>query len=203
MIGCFTGCRTRRYLDGKQRIEAKSFKYIVTDDSNRFKLSSSDDYPQEFTVKPHSEYLAILWFESEGNEKFPVPLIWDNTRYPRLIFICPCCESKRLFLYGASNGWACRKCLNLHYSVQSMATEERLRKRIRKLRRSIWGVSASMDTFEKSYPFGKPKLVRHKQFNEAVEKLNKIEERYFVFVEARFTILDRKIDALAKEVELI
>ncbi|PMG51488.1 hypothetical protein BCU91_16510 [Shewanella sp. 10N.286.52.B9] len=200
MIGCFTGHRTRRYIDSKQRIEAKSFKPFIKEHSKRFKLDSPDKYPQEFTIKSHSELLTVLWFESEGNENFPVPLVWDNTKYPRLIFLCPCCESKRLYLYGASNGWACRKCLNLHYSVQSMTTEERLRKRIRKLRRLIWGANASMDTFDRSYACGKPRLVRHKQFIDDVVKLNQLEDRYLELVEKRFSKLEVRITELMREV---
>lgn len=199
MSGCFASVRTRRYIEGKQRIDAKGFKACITDFGSKFTFNS-DKYPSQFTISKHDDYAAIAWFESAKYPLFPVPLIWDNTRYPRLIFICPCCELKRLYLYGVPNGWACRHCIGLHYSVQSMGTEERLRKRIRKIRRKIWGDNASMDTFEMSYPFGKPKGVSFDKFCNAVQLLNSVEVRYLRLAEKRFLTLDAKISKLAVQV---
>lgn len=196
MIGCFIGVRTRNYIDGKQRIDAKDFKVCITDFGSKFSFKS-DKYPNQFTISKHDDYAAIAWFEPVNFPAFPVPLIWDNTRYPRLIFICPCCEHKRLYLYGAHNGWACRECLSLHYSVQSMGAEERLQKRVLKLRRSIWGDKAFMDTLETSYPVGKPKGVSYKKFNHAVQVLNDVEIRHLRLVEKRFAALYAKISKLS------
>lgn len=203
MVGCFVGNRTRRYIDHQQRIEAKMFNPVISDTDTRFQLRCSDKFPQIFSVTKHEDFAAVLRFEIQDADSFPVPLRWDNTRYPRLIFICPCCCEKRLYLYGASNGWACRKCLKLSYGVQSMGTEDRLRKRIRKLRRSIWGEDVSLDTFERSYPFSKPKRKRIDNFYDEVEKLNQIEDRYLKLVEQRFIRLDKVINALAGKVNLI
>ncbi|MCL1036465.1 hypothetical protein L2750_04775 [Shewanella submarina] len=187
----------------QQRIEAKTFKTAVSHKGQRCKLNCSDKFPQIFTVAAHAEYAAVLWFESQDYDNFPVPLLWDNTRYPRLVFLCPSCCKKRLHLYGAANGWACRVCLKLHYSVQSMGTEERLRKRIRKQRKAIWGADASLDTLEWSYPFDKPKRARRQKFADAVYKLNKAELSYLECFEQRFVRLSKRIGVLAKEVDLI
>ena len=42
-------------------------------------------------------------------------------------FCCPACKKRFAVLYFASNAFACRKCLNLAYTSQSMSPVRRLR----------------------------------------------------------------------------
>lgn len=180
MSGCFTGVRTRRYIESKPRLEAKSFKPFLPYMGRTLTIKHPINAPKRFTLEQHKEYAGVLWFDVEGSERFPVPLQWDNTRYPRLIFICPCCANKRLYLYPASNGWACRKCLGLHYACQSESTMDRLGRAIRKRRRIIWGKDAEPSLFENSFPI-KPKGRHYRTFESDFIKLVKVEDAYNVY----------------------
>ncbi|WP_412502998.1 hypothetical protein [Shewanella chilikensis] len=169
--------RSRRYIESKQRLEAKLFKPYLSYVGNSFTIEHQINAPKHFTLELHEDYAAVLWFDIEGDQRFPVPLQWDNTRYPRLIFICPCCANKRLYLYAASNGWACRECLGLHYACQSETPIDRLSRAIRKRRRLIWGKDAELSLFEESYPI-KPKGRHYRTFESDFQKLAKVETAY-------------------------
>lgn len=169
--------RSRRYIESKQRLEAKLFKPFLSYVGNSFTIEQQINAPKRFTLELHEDYAAVLWFDIEGAQRFPVPLQWDNTRYPRLIFICPCCANRRLYLYAASNGWACRECLGLHYACQSEAPIDRLSRAIRKRRRLIWGGDAELSLFERSFP-DKPKGKHHLTFEAEFQKLKILESKH-------------------------
>lgn len=164
--------RSRNYVGGKTKLAAKIFKPFLEHTNTPLSLAHELSCPKDFTIEPHNDYAAIAWFQLAGELRFPVPLQWDNTRYPRLIFICPCCVKKRLYLYGTKNSWACRECLGLHYRCQSEAPLERLTRATIKQRKQIWGDKAEQDLLSYSCPI-KPKgrhwVKFHKDFNRVIK----------------------------------
>ncbi len=126
-------------------------------------------------------------------QRFPVPLNWDNTRYPRLIFICPCCVKKRLNLYGAKNGCACRECLGLHYRCQSEAPLERLTRATIKQRKQIWGDKAEQDLLSYSCPI-KPKGRHSIKFARDYQRLDKVEVQRFELLRTYLKSIKSNLD---------
>lgn len=122
-------------------------------------------------------------------------MIFRGDYHPRLIFICPCCLKKRLYLYGAKNGWACRECLGLHYRCQSEAPLERLIRATRKQRRQIWGEKADQDLLSYSCPI-KPKGRHSIKFARDFKRLDKVEVQ-------RLELLTLQIDRMMIQVDKI
>lgn len=179
--GCWVSrTQVRRYVENYPKLAAKLFKPLLAELGKRFSINAKFKAPSQFTLELHQNYAAIIWFDLDGSERFPVPLVWDTPRYPRLIFICPCCLQKRLYLYGVPNGWACRECLGLHYACQSEAPIDRLSRAIRKRRRVIWGNDAVQSLFEVSLPI-KPKGSHYRTFERDFTKLVKVEDAYNVY----------------------
>lgn len=170
--------RSRSYVDGKIKLPAKIFKPYLEHTNRPLSLEHQLKLPKNFTIESHDHYDAIAWFNIDDDQRFPVPLNWDNTRYPRLIFICPCCVKKRLNLYGAKNGWACRECLGLHYRCQSEAPLERLTRATIKQRKQIWGDKAEQDLLSYSCPI-KPKGRHSIKFARDYQRLDKVEVQRF------------------------
>ncbi len=114
--------------------------------------------------------------------------MWDDTRYPRVTIICPCCTKKRLRLYGAVNGWAFRECLDLSYRCQSESPLQRLTRATRKQRKQIWGKQADQDILSASHPI-KPKGKHTAKFARGFKRLDRLEAR-------RLALLDVQIGSL-------
>ncbi|MCD8476367.1 MAG: hypothetical protein LRY40_08805 [Shewanella fodinae] len=109
-----------------------------------------------------------------------LPVIYYLEQLFRLIFICPCCANKRLYLYAASNGWACRECLGLHYACQSEAPMDRLAVRLESAGVSYGEKQAEPSLFEDSFPI-KPKGKHQRSFAQEYQKLVRAESAYNVF----------------------
>ena len=77
-------------------------------------------------------------------------------------------NKKRQHLYAVKNAYACRECLGLHYASQSERPQERLMRRIRKLRKELWGYDWPdvNNMFEQVDYWPKPKWMRWKTFKQ-------------------------------------
>ncbi|WP_445774288.1 hypothetical protein [Shewanella sp.] len=185
--------RSRSYVDGKIKLPAKIFKPYLEHTNRPLSLEHQLKLPKNFTIESHDHYDAIAWFNIDDDQRFPVPLNWDNTRYPRLIFICPCCVKKRLNLYGAKNGWACRECLGLHYRCQSEAPLERLTRATIKQRKQIWGDKAEQDLLSYSCPI-KPKGRHSIKFARDYQRLDKVEVQRFELLRTYLKSIKSNLD---------
>lgn len=184
--------RSRSYVDGKIKLPAKIFKPYLEHTNRPLSLEHQLKFPKDFTIESHDHYDAMVWFKLCDGQRFPVPLNWDNTRYPRLIFICPCCVKKRLNLYGAKNGWACRECLGLSYRCQSEATLERLTRATIKQRKQIWGDNAEQDLLSYCCPV-KPKNRHTIKFIRDYKRLGKVECQRFTLLQQVFNKLTNRL----------
>lgn len=180
--------RVRAYLDSRPSIQAKDLKPYVGKYGLELILTHDKNYPTHCKVTDDEHFASVLMFANTEYDYFPAPLVWDNTRYPRVIFVCPCCTKKRLRLYGAVNGWACRECLGLSYRCQSEAPLERLTRATRKQRMQIWGEKADQDLLSASYPI-KPKGRHAAKFARDFKRSDKVETR-------RLELLSQKINRM-------
>ena len=82
--------------------------------------------------------------------------------------------------------YACRECTNLSYASQSEGKQDRLARRIRKLRTNLWVSSAEINNLvESTMYFQKPKYMKWKSFEVKRDKILSIERQYWSLCEIR------------------
>ena len=105
----------------------------------------------------------------------PFRLRVEATRQPfggfRWWFVCPECGSRRtkVYLSGAATRVACRVCLRLHYTSQSLSMAERWRHRARLLFRRA-GCHIDDDFYYK------PKWMRWATFHRLIDEAEELED---------------------------
>jgi DNA-directed RNA polymerase subunit RPC12/RpoP len=113
-----------------------------------------------------------------------IALKLDNRSASKKLYItCPYCQEQRQHLYVIKTAYVCRKCIGLHYVSQSERPQERLIRRIRKLRKDLWGHGHDYpeinNMFENVQYWPKPKGMRWKTFEQKRNKLTELENRYW------------------------
>ena len=120
--GCFKGKhRTRDYTAEYWRISAISFKPIFKAELGQYVFISGilSKHHQRYKVIWVDDGLAVVEFCFD-RKKLSVSLVLDNrSASNKLYIVCPHCKTRRQHLYAASNTYACRGCLKLHYLSQS------------------------------------------------------------------------------------
>ena len=160
-MACFVNIyQTRTYTGEYYRIYAKWFKRLLREPAHNkkageFELNYSWLSPEhsKFKLYECEEYPRVMLFEING-KKIPVPLQTDNrSASNKLYLICPYCEQQRQHLFVMKYGFSCRDCAKLHYASQSEGYSDRLARKIRKLRKRIWGNTYHdiNNLFEQSY----------------------------------------------------
>lgn len=174
--------RTRRYTGEYPRISAKSLKGLLQSPLGSYSLA----YPNlpsclnRFTLKEHELGVRYLEFETEKHTLEIGLICCNKSASSKLYLTCPFCQTNRQNLYIFKNGLACRQCLNLHYPSQSERKLERIGRRIRKLRRTLWGNMVDLDNlFELSSYFPKPKYMRWKTFEQKRNVIINLESEYW------------------------
>ena len=195
--GCFYGHRrTRDYTTEYCRIPAIAFKsllraklgtYTFTGDQlseqhKRFNLvaTSNDHVTVQFIIDRKIVTLYLIQDERSASNK--------------LYIICPHCKTRRQHLYAASNTYACRGCLRLHYPSQSERANVRLRRKMRNKRIKIWGEGWPHVTnlFKNVHSWPKPKGLHWKTFTKGLDELDKLERQYWPNVQMQLDILLKK-----------
>tara|TARA_R110000803_G_C11820229_1_gene301837 strand:+ start:122 stop:538 length:417 start_codon:yes stop_codon:yes gene_type:complete len=122
-----------------------------------------------------------------SRKKISVPLQTDSRSVSNKVYlICPCCVKQRQHLYMLKKLYACRECTNLSYASQSEGKQDRLARRIRKLRTNLWGSSAEINNLvESTMYFQKPKYMKWKSFEVKRDKILSIERQYWSLCEIR------------------
>lgn len=173
----------RAYTSEYHRIHANVFKSLLTQPLGRYSLNSdhlSDDH-QKLVLKENENGVRYVTF-TINDKPHKIALILDNSSASNKLYItCPYCQKQRQSLYAIKYAYGCRECIGLHYASQSERPQERLMRRIRKLRKELWGYDwpEVNSMFEQVSYWPKPKWMRWKTFNEKRNKITELEKRYW------------------------
>jgi hypothetical protein len=181
--------QTRAYTGEYHRIHANVFKTLLTEPLGSYLINSehlSDDH-KKLTLKEIENGVRYVTFTING-KAHEIALKLDNRSASNKLYItCPYCQKQRQSLYAIKNAYACRKCIGLHYASQSERPQERLMRRIRKLRKELWGYDWPdiNNMFESVHYWPKPKWMRWKRFEQKRNKITALEKRYWPMVDAQ------------------
>lgn len=175
--------RTRAYTSEYHRIHANVFKQLLTKPLGSYSINS------DFLLDGHK---GLKLEESENGTRYltfvindkphQIVLKIDNRSVSNKLYItCPYCQNQRQHLYAIKHAYACRQCINLHYASQSERPQERLMRRIRKLRRELWGNDWPNvnNMFEQVTYWPKPKWMRWKKFEQKRIKIIELDKQYW------------------------
>lgn len=196
--GCFYGkSRRRAYTTEYCRISAIAFKPLLKDKSGYYTLTSdqlSDQHKQFELIWGGDDHVVVQF--TIDQKKITLHLIQDErSASNKLYIICPHCHTRRQHLYAATNTYACRGCLRLHYPSQSERKNVRLRRKMRNKRIKIWGEDWPHVTnlFENAHSWPKPKGLHWKTFFKGLDELAQLEIKYWPNARSQFDkMLKRK-----------
>jgi hypothetical protein len=175
--------QTRAYTGEYHRISAKTFKNLLTVPFGSYSLNAdflSSDH-QEFKLTALECGVRLMTF-TINDKPHKIALKRDNRSASNKLYItCPYCQKQRQSLYAIKYAYACRQCIGLHYASQSERPQERLMRRIRKLRKELWGYDWPdvNNMFENIYYWPKPKWMRWKTFEQKRNNITELENRYW------------------------
>ncbi|WP_176474628.1 hypothetical protein [Pseudoalteromonas sp. HM-SA03] len=180
----FGRVKTRQYTVEYPKLCANSFKPLLKLPLGKYCLTSqSNSRPIE--LKETSSGIRFVSLEHESGELQLGLITCERSASKKLYITCPYCQTKRQHLYQCKSGYACRTCLKLHYASQSERKKDRLARRIRKLRRAIWGdINDIYNLTESAMYFSKPKYKRWDKFEQEKEKVLELEKQYWQLSEA-------------------
>jgi hypothetical protein len=109
----------------------------------------------------------------------------------KLYITCPYCQKPRQHLYAIKYAYGCRQCIGLHYASQSERPQERLKRRIRKLRKELWGYDWPdvNNMFEQVVYWPKPKWMRWKTFEKKRNQITELEKRFWPMADAQIKVM--------------
>jgi len=177
--------QTRAYTSEYHRLHANVFKHLLTAD-----LGNSDSLSinhNNFTLEENKNGIRYVTFII-NDKPHHVALKLDNSSASNKLYLaCPYCQKQRQSLYAIKTAYACRQCIGLHYASQSERPQERLMRRIRKLRKELWGYNWPdvNNMFEQVTYWPKPKWMRWKTFEQKRNKITELEKQYWPMVETK------------------
>jgi hypothetical protein len=186
----FGRARKRPYTSEYQRIPAIIFKPLLKAKLGQYTISGDNlgEQHKQFELIETARKTKVAQFNI-NNQKLQMALIQDHSSASNKLYItCPCCQTKRQHLYAVKNAYACRECLGLHYAAQAERPRDRLMRKIRKKRKSIWGADwpELNNMFAHSQYWSKPKGLHWEKFFKAKEELYQLEIKYWPLVELHF-----------------
>ncbi len=179
--------QTRAYTGEYHRICAKSFKNLLTVPLGSYSFNA------DFLRTEHQKFkLTVLECGVRmmtfiiNDKPHKIALILDNRSASNKLYItCPYCQKQRQSLYAIKYAFGCRQCIGLHYASQSERPNERLMRRIRKLRKELWGYDWPdvNNMFENVRYWPKPKRIHWKTFEPKRNKITELEKKYWPMVD--------------------
>jgi len=131
--------QSRTYTGEYHRINASVFKSLLTKPLGSYSINAehlSHDH-KKLTLKENKNAVRYVSFIINDKPHL-IALKLDNRSISNKLYItCPYCQKQRQSLYAIKYAYACRQCIGLHYATQSERPQERLMRRIRKLRKTI------------------------------------------------------------------
>jgi hypothetical protein len=173
----------RAYTGEYHRIHANIFKSLLTKPLGSYLLNSDylSDEHRKLALTENENGVRYITFNI--NEKpHQIGLKLDNSSASNKLYItCPYCQKQRQQLYAIKYAYGCRQCIGLCYASQSERPKERLMRRIRKLRKELWGDDwpAVNNMFEQVAYWPKPKWMRWKKFEQKRNKITELEKQYW------------------------
>jgi hypothetical protein len=186
--------QARAYTGEYHRINAKVFKSLLTTPLGRYSISSEhlSDNHKKLDLKENKNGVRYITFTINDKPHHIVLKLDNRSASNKLYITCPYCQKQRQNLYAVKNAYGCRQCLGLHYASQSERPHERLMRRIRKLRKELWGYDwpEVNNMFENIYYWPKPKWMRWKTFEQKRDKITELEKKYWPFVDSQIEKLN-------------
>jgi len=185
--------QTRAYTGEYHRIHANVFKQLLTKPLGNYSLNSDylSDEHQKLKLSGLDCGVRLMTFIIK-DKQHKIALILDNRSVSNKLYItCPYCQKQRQSLYAIKYAYGCRQCIGLHYASQSERPSERLMRRIRKLRKELWGYDWPdvNNMFEQVSYWPKPKWMRWKTFEQKRGKITELEKRYWPMAVAQMDSL--------------
>ncbi|TYK66486.1 hypothetical protein [Colwellia echini] len=173
----------RSYTSDYPRINAKVFKSLLTDPLGSYSINSEylSDNHRELILKENTNGVRYVTF-TINDKPHTIALKLDKRSASNKLYItCPYCQKQCQHLYAIKYAYACRQCIGLHYVCQSERPNERLMRRIRKLRKELWGYDwpEVNNMFKHVIYWPKPKWMRWKTFEQKRAKIIELEEQYW------------------------
>jgi len=161
--------QTRTYTSEYHRIHANVFKTLLTKPLGNYSITSDglSNEHQTFKLTTLECGVRLTTFVINDNPHKIALIIDKRSASNKLYITCPYCHKQRQSLYAIKYAYGCLQCISLHYASPSERPNERLMRRIRKLRKELWGYDWPdvNNMFENVYYWPKPKWMRWKTFN--------------------------------------
>ena len=175
--------QTRAYTGEYHSINANIFKPLLTKPLGKYTVSSDylSDNHRQIILKENKNGVSYITF-TINDKPHQIGLILDNRSVSNKLYItCLYCQKQRQSLYAVKNAYSCRQCLGLHYASQRERPTDRLMRRVRKLRKELWGYDWPdvNNMFEQVSYWPKPKWMRWKTFEQKRNKITELEKRYW------------------------
>tara|TARA_R110001592_G_scaffold360339_1_gene668549 strand:+ start:4843 stop:5463 length:621 start_codon:yes stop_codon:yes gene_type:complete len=175
--------QTRAYTSEYHRIHANVFKLLLTKSLGSYSLNTEHLSNEHQKLELSENKNGVRYITFIINEKpHHIALKLDNRSASNKLYItCPYCQKQRQSLYAIKTAYACRQCIGLHHASQSERPQERLMRRIRKLRVALWGTNHPNinSMFENIRYWPKPKGMRWKTFEQKRDKITELENKYW------------------------
>jgi hypothetical protein len=199
--------QTRAYTSEYHRIHANVFKPLLTRGLGCYSFDS------EFFGEQHSKMkltetksgIRIVTFLINDRAHKMALMLDHRSASAKLYITCPYCQRQRQHLYALKYAYSCRQCIGLHYASQSERPQERLMRRIRKLRKGLWGADWPdvNNMFEEVAHWPKPKWMRWQLFEKKRNEITKLEHKYWpMFVTQMKTTFDSHFIEDSKKMSL-
>jgi hypothetical protein len=175
--------QNRAYTCEYHRIHANIFKSLLTKPIGSYSLNSdylSDEHRKLALTENENSFRFITFTINEKPHQIALKL--DHSSASNKLYMnCPYCQKQRQHLYAIKYAFGCRQCIGLHYASQSERPQERLMRRIRKLRVELWGNDWPdvNNMFEQVAYWPKPKWARWKTFGQKRNKIIELEKKYW------------------------
>jgi hypothetical protein len=175
--------QTRAYTAEYHRIHANLFKPLLTKSLGGYSINSEylSNNHRKLVLKENKNGVRHVTFII-NDKPHQITLKLDSRSASKKLYItCPYCQKQRQHLYAVKNAYSCRACLDLQYASQSERPQERLMRRIRKLRVELWGYDWPdvNNMFEQVYYWPKPKWMRWKTFEQKRNTITELENQYW------------------------
>jgi hypothetical protein len=175
--------QNRAYTGEYHRIHANVFKSLLTKPIGSYSLNSdylSDEHRKLALTENENSFRFITFTINEKPHQIALKLDHSSASN-KLYRTCPYCQKQRQHLYAVKNAYVCRQCISLHYASQSERPKERLMRRIRELRKELWGHNWPdvNNMFEQVTYWPKPKWIRWKTFEQKRNKITELEKQYW------------------------